>query len=213
MRVTAGRTTYPESLLGTAVSTIDFMYFAPEGSEEDTLNFYANNVAFRRDVFAEFGYAPRDGVYRGHCQVLGMELRRAGVPIRFVPDARTFHELPASARDFLALRLHRGSDAALLSPDIVTTYAPSPLRHVALSRRLSTAAVMLGRVAMSASSFGQQQMPELKGWRSAAAMGAMLGTSALDGVGALLQLAGARPSRTDTISLNTERHDALRDAS
>ncbi len=208
--VAAGRTTYPETLLGAAVSTIDFMYFAPDAQDAYTLNFYANNVAFRRDVFARHFYEPAPGVYRGHCQRLGMRLRKHDVKIAFVPQARTYHELPASVSDFIALRLHRGSDAALLSQEFVGAYAPGPLRGLGRTRPKATTALMLTRTLLSLGSFGRQEMPDFQGVMGVAARAAMLGTTALDAAGAVLGVLGRTPSSHDPIT--TEHQHAHRDA-
>ncbi len=187
-QVVAGRTTYPDDLLGIAATTIDFMYF--DGREPGTVrNFYANNVAFRRDVFETFGYDQRPGVYRGHCQLLGMRLWEARVPIRFVPEARTIHELAQSVREFTRLRMYRGQDTTELARDFVSSHGgfATPL---ARSRTASLAAVWFGRLGFSQANLNRQQMPHVRGVRAVAARGAIGMISAVDGAGALLALAG-----------------------
>ncbi len=117
-KVVAGRTRYRDDVLGDAVTLLDFPYFERHcASGRITHNFYANNVAFRRDVFAEHNY-PEDAFFRGHCQVLGMRLAEAGVAIRYQHDAVTVHRFPDSARELLVLRLLRGSDLRALAPRI-----------------------------------------------------------------------------------------------
>src|SRR5262245_34661137 len=81
--VVAGRTTYRDDVLGRAATAIDFMYFPSPLGAECTRNFYANNVAFRRDTFARFRYLADPKIYRGHCQRLGMRLAAAGVPVLY----------------------------------------------------------------------------------------------------------------------------------
>ena len=54
--VVAGRTTYRGDLLGTAATTIDFLYFKSPLGKGCTRNFYANNVAFDRTVFEGYRY-------------------------------------------------------------------------------------------------------------------------------------------------------------
>lgn len=49
--VVAGRTSYSGSAMGVALTSIDFMYFPSPLRVGATKNFYANNVAFRREVF------------------------------------------------------------------------------------------------------------------------------------------------------------------
>jgi hypothetical protein len=103
--VVAGRTSYAANVVGTALTTIDFMYFPNADHAGATSNFYANNVAFRREVFAQHSYQALDGVYRAHCQVLGMRLKAAGVPIRYA--AQGPHRAPP------ARHARRGAQAAL----------------------------------------------------------------------------------------------------
>ena len=95
MRAVAGRTTYRRDLLGTAASTIDFMYFPSPFGKGYTRNFYANNIAFRREVFDTRRFGEHE-MYRGHCAVLGIDLHNAKIPIVFAPAARTIHRFPDS---------------------------------------------------------------------------------------------------------------------
>lgn len=74
----AGRTSYADSLVGTALTTIDFMYFPSPLGSGCTRNFYANNIVFKREVFAGHHYQAVEGVYRAHCQVLGLRLQAEG---------------------------------------------------------------------------------------------------------------------------------------
>ncbi len=102
--VVAGRTTYRDDALGVAATAIDFMYFPSPLGEGLTRNFYANNVAFRRDVFAARRYLPAEGIYRGHCQQLGLRLAADGVRVRYAPDAHTVHRFPDGAAELLRLQ-------------------------------------------------------------------------------------------------------------
>ncbi len=114
--VVAGRTSYAANVVGTALTTIDFMYFPNADHAGATSNFYANNVAFRRDVFEQHSYQALDGVYRAHCQVLGMRLKAAGVPIHYAAQAHTEHRLPDTRAEALKLRWMRGQDTYSLTP-------------------------------------------------------------------------------------------------
>lgn len=123
----AGRTTYQDNLLGSAATTIDFMYFpykTYQGRryEGATRNFYANNIAFRRTVFQRHAYGEADNVYRGHCQMLGLRLLQAGVQIQYAHQAHTTHAFPNSLKDLVRLRLLRGQDTLGLTPALVKTY-------------------------------------------------------------------------------------------
>lgn len=76
--------------------------------------FYANNVAFRRATFAEFGFPPVEpGMARGACEVLARRLREKGVPILREPGARVGHPPPNGAGHFAARAIAQGRDHLL----------------------------------------------------------------------------------------------------
>src|SRR5262249_43415212 len=106
--VVAGRTRYRRDLLGAAATAIDFMYFQSPLRPDPRRNFYANNVASRREVFEAHAFPPAPGVYRGHCQLLGLRLAAHGIGVRFEPRAVTVHRFPDSLRELVELRLRRG---------------------------------------------------------------------------------------------------------
>ena len=87
--VVAGRTSYADSVAGIALTTLDFIYHPNPWHKGATCNFYANNVVFRREVFEHHRYQALAGVYRAHCQVLGLRLLEARVPVRYAPNAHT----------------------------------------------------------------------------------------------------------------------------
>lgn len=214
MQVVAGRTTYRTDLLGTAASTIDFMYFAPPGQPGCTRNFYANNVAFRREVFGAHRYATHD-MYRGHCQVLGARLAQAGVPIHFVPAARTIHRFPDRLAELVKLRLLRGEDTCELTPHLVRTYLPAaaPLGNLGPVVPL---AVLATRFAFSVRSIGKQDMPDVRGARWLACVGAIAGITLVDASATLVRgLRGGRRVATGgkaaaAVTLSYHRdHDQL----
>lgn len=193
VKVVAGRTTYRDGVLGAAASAIDFMYFpGPTGADPAKVrgggsarNFYANNVAFRREVFARLRYSPAPGIYRGHCQRLGLALAAAGVPVLFVPEAHTVHRFPDSARELVRLRLLRGADTAEMAPSFADALLPPALRWVGRAGPLSPLAVLGVRFALSQRALGHQGMKELRGPGRAAARAAIAGISALDAAGAI----------------------------
>ncbi|MFL5348051.1 MAG: glycosyltransferase [Hyalangium sp.] len=196
--VAAGRTTYREDLLGAAATTIDFMYFDSPLGEGCTRNFYANNVAFRREVFARHAYLSEQHIYRGHCQVLGLRLQAAGVPVRFVPEARTVHRFPDSLRDFARLRLLRGADAHELTPHLARAYLPPRLQWLGDMRPAASMAVLAARLGMSLRALNHQDLPPVKGMRRAACVGAIVGLSLVDAAGALAGATGlGRPQVRD----------------
>lgn len=191
--VVAGRTTYRDGVLGAAASAIDFMYFpAPGGADPAaveaagrTRNFYANNVAFRREVFARHRYTAAPGIYRGHCQRLGLALAEAGVPVVYAAGAHTVHRFPDSGAELVRLRLLRGADTAEMAPSFADSLLPRRLRWVGRAGPLSPLAVLGVRFALSQRALGHQNMRPLAAPRRAAARAAIAGISALDVAGAL----------------------------
>lgn len=197
-QVVAGRTTYRDDLLGAAATTIDFMYFDSPLGDACTRNFYANNVAFRREVFARYGYMSEQHIYRGHCQVLGLRLQAAGVPVRFVPEARTIHRFPDSVRDFARLRLLRGADSHELTPHLARAYLPRRLQWLGDLRPAASLAVLTARLGMSLRALNHQDLAPVKGVRRAACVGAIVGLSLVDAAGALAGATGlGRPQVRD----------------
>jgi GT2 family glycosyltransferase len=183
--VTAGRTTYRDDVLGAAATSMDFMYFPSAIGAGCTRNFYANNVAFARDVFARFRYEPAPDVYRGHCQQLGMRLAAAGVPVRYVHAAHTVHRFPDSVRELLRLRLLRGTDTAAMAPHFARALLPGGLRWLGRTGALSPMLVLGARAGFSTRALASQGMRGARGARGAAAFAVMCGLSAVDAAGAL----------------------------
>lgn len=187
-RVVAGATSYPAPLAAFA-NPIDFPYFRAtplgpctiEDAPKTVLNFFANNVAFRRDVFATRGYPsyPMTGaMYHGQCQVLALQLWREGVVIHFARDARVLHAWPESWRDFIKVRLLRGADAVSLLPHVASSRLPrakTVVRVLAPSLTLGLFAVRTARATRRALSRRGQK----KQLRFVAA------STVLDGIGAL----------------------------
>lgn len=178
--VAAGRTTYRTDLLGTAATTIDFMYFASPFGAHCTRNFYANNVAFRRATFGDRRF-PASAMYRGHCQLLGLRLLEDRVPIHFVPQARTIHRFPDSLREFVQLRLHRGSDLSALAPQLIQTNLRTQLP--ARAAKFAPPVVLAARLGFSLRSLNRQDMPPARGVRRAICAAGITGLSMLDLVG------------------------------
>ncbi|MHB1843329.1 MAG: glycosyltransferase family 2 protein [Deltaproteobacteria bacterium] len=196
--VVAGRTTYRPDLLGAAASTIDFMYFPSPLGEGCTRNFYANNVAFRREVFAQHRYAAADDIYRGHCQLLGLRLQARRVRVAFEPRARTIHRFPDSAEEFLRLRLLRGQDAAELTPFLVRAYLPQTLQWLSKTGPVAPLTVLAVRFACSVRSIGRQEMPPLNAWEYLKCVGAIAAISAADAVGGVARGAGGSIAGRET---------------
>ena len=190
--VVAGRTTYRDDVLGIAATSIDFMYFPSTLGEGATRNFYANNVAFRREVFAARRYQPAEGIYRGHCQRLGLRLAADGVPVRYEAGAHTVHRFPDSAAELFRLRLLRGADTVEMTPSFADAILPAGLRWLGRLGPLSPLGVLAVRLGLSARAVGTQGLSEVRGARKAACLAVVGGISAADAVGALARsVAGA----------------------
>ncbi len=89
----SGMTFYEDfSITGKAMSILDFGFlFVPEGG---ALGCYAsNNVAFRRKAVLQFSI-PDAGLMRCNCYLHAQQMQRAGMPVRFHPQALVLHELP-----------------------------------------------------------------------------------------------------------------------
>jgi hypothetical protein len=197
----AGRTTYRDDLFGAAATAIDFMYFASPLGPGCTRNFYANNVAFRREALATGGYGAH-GFYRGSCQVLGLALQARGIPVPFAGRAHTIHRLPDSARDLLRLRLLRGADSVELAPHLARAYLPPRARWLARLGPLSGLAVLAVRWGCSMLALRQQRAPSVRGLRWFTGAAIVSAIHAADAAGAVvrgLHLGLASPTRRDQV--------------
>jgi glycosyltransferase involved in cell wall biosynthesis len=119
--VASGFTSYPGSLARIA-NPLDFPYFRTRTG--GVRNFFANNVAFTRKLFARHMYPRLESMYHGQCQVLGLALQQAGVSIAFVKEARVEHAWPADPYEWFKVRLLRGADARQLLPFVAGSYIP-----------------------------------------------------------------------------------------
>lgn len=190
VQVVAGRTTYRDDLLGAAATAIDFMYFPTPLGEKCTRNFYANNVAFRRETFARFRYLPDADVYRGHCQKLGFRLHAARVPIRFVSRARTVHRFPDSARELVRLRLLRGADTVSVAPALARAVLPPARAGVGRVPAAGPLGVLAARLAFSVRAVNRQDLTPVHGLRRAACVAGVVGITLLDAAGTIARAAG-----------------------
>jgi glycosyltransferase involved in cell wall biosynthesis len=75
--------------------------------------FHANNVAFRREVFAAHRF-PDLPIYRGQCTLVGDALRSAGLGLFRQKRARVSHPYPLSLGYFTSRALHNGRDGAIV---------------------------------------------------------------------------------------------------
>ena len=186
----AGRTSYAPGVFGSALTSIDFMYFPSPLAEGGTRNFYANNVAFKREVFAQYRYEPLAGVYRAHCQVMGLRLQQNGVVVEYAANAHTEHRLPDTHKETVKLRWMRGEDSVGLTPYLAQAYVPKSLQWLFRRGPLGPLCVMLMRLGYSLRALGHQDMPALGPVRYLAAVVCTIGISALDTLGALVRSLG-----------------------
>ncbi len=204
--VTVGRTSYAENVVGTALTTLDFMYFPSPLAEKATRNFYANNVVFRRDVFDTHSYQALDGVYRAHCQVLGLRLQEAGVALHYVPGAHTVHRLPDTRVEAIKLRWMRGQDTYGLTPHLVRAYMPERMQWLGRSGPLGPLCVLVARFWFSVRALNHQDLPPLRGVRWLGALALVGVFSAVDMLGAFFRGLGFHSAkRSESQSLSYHR--------
>ncbi|AQT10514.1 mycofactocin system glycosyltransferase [Pseudomonas protegens] len=192
----AGRTSYAPSVAGSALTAIDFMYFPSPLRHGATRNFYANNVAFRCATFEQYRYEPLAGIYRAHCQVMGLRLQAAGVAVAYAPAAHTEHRLPDSQGEVFKLRWLRGGDSVGLTPYLVRAYLPGWLQWLGRSGPLGPLCVMVGRLGYSLRALNHQDLPPLHGARRLGAMAMVTAISLLDTAGAVVRGCGLSIGRS-----------------
>lgn len=184
-RVVAGATTYAGALAPLA-NELDFPYFdarrrpfgALAAAPKAVLNFFANNVAFAREVFAARRYPTITPMFHGQCQVLALQLAGDGIAIAFAPGALVTHAWPEDAAEWLSVRLLRGADTTRLLPYVLGTHAP---RTRGIAERLGPlpALAVLGARAVTATWSALRRGPALRG------LALVAGVTAVDALGAL----------------------------
>ena len=178
--VVAGRTTYgDDDPLTAALTAIDFSMVPFREDPRRARHFFANSVAFRRDVFARYRYAPRADVHRGACGRVAFHLAADGVAIRFAPRAHTRHRAPQSVRELFARRCSRGADLAALAPEIADAYLPPPARVLGRLGAASALVLLGGRTLVSLGAVTHAPRHRLRTTL------AVLGVTAIDAYGAL----------------------------
>ncbi len=104
------------SLEGLYSKAVALFWFFPLREEGDGLcqtdQFFANNIAFRREVF-ESNPFPCLPQYRGQCVALAGQLKERGIPIFRQRSARVSHPPPNGLRHFICRALIAGHDAVI----------------------------------------------------------------------------------------------------
>ncbi len=183
-RVVAGATSYPGALAPLA-NQLDFPYFdgvagrqrSIEDAPHTVRNFFANNVAFARELFGALRYPTITPMFHGQCQVLGLQLLERGIAIRFAPQAAVVHAWPENVTEWVQTRLLRGADTVALFPYVVAAYAPRATPVVA---RLGSipALALFGVRAITGAWAAVRRGPVLRG------LGLLAAITVVDAVGA-----------------------------
>jgi hypothetical protein len=174
-QVVAGSTGYAGKLAQLA-NRIDFPYFFDDRARSTVRNFFANNVAFAREVFAARRYPDLAPMFHGQCQVLGLRLQDDGIPIRLAEAARVIHAWPAGVTEWLEVRLLRGADLASLLPHVAAHRAPRVAPVIANLGPVPALAV-LGLRAVDATYRALRRGPRMRG------LALVAGVSLVDAVG------------------------------
>lgn len=186
VRVVAGRTVYTASALGDALTAIDFEPVRSPLGRGCVRHFLANNVAFRREVFASHLFARREDLHRGACGVLAMRLHGERIPIHLAPDALTTHRTPEGTAELVDRRMKRGSDLARLAPDIARTHLPPSLAWIGALGPLSPMVLLGGRLVTAAAALARRRRLHLPSHAPIATIASIaLAVTALDAWGAL----------------------------
>jgi len=97
-------------------------WFFPLRAEDETLHkvhyFFANSVAFRKEVFAKFAFPVLKGTSRGACGKLAQTLTEHGVGIYQNRAARLSHPPPNGLKHFIIRALAEGRDHLLFHKHI-----------------------------------------------------------------------------------------------
>jgi glycosyltransferase involved in cell wall biosynthesis len=184
--VVAGRTVYAPSALGDALTAIDFEPVPSPLGRGCVRHFLANNVAFRRDVFASRLFEPRADLHRGACGVLALRLHRERVRILLAPDALTTHRTPHGTAELVDRRMKRGSDLARLAPDIARTHLPPSLAWIGALGPVSPMVLLGGRLVTAAAALARRRRRHASSQAPTATIASIaLAVTALDAWGAL----------------------------
>ena len=188
------------------------MYFASPLGAGCTRNFYANNVAFRREVLERAADTARTTSIAAAARCWGSRCKRAGSRFASRPARTQSTACPTRLGDLVRLRLLRGADAVELAPHLARAYLPRGARWLARLGPLSGLAVLAVRCACSLIALRQQRHTAVRGprWFAGAALVAAL--HAADATGAIIRgfrLGLAAPARRNAALAYHENVDRL----
>lgn len=144
---------------------------------EEAKSFYANNVAFRRELIAANPF-PSLPTFRGQCRMLSQTLRERGVRIWRHTGARVSHPPPSGVRHFVARALCEGHDEAVR--DRARGRSPAARGLKEFGRRMRYAS---GRIASDREAVGLSPAGAVAAWGLALAYyGLKLGGRLLTGL-------------------------------
>jgi hypothetical protein len=194
-KVAAGRTRYPAGPAAIAGTAVDFPLFPSPLARGAVRNFFANNVAFARDVFAARRYPELPEMFHGQCQVLALRLQAEGVIVRLSEGAVLEHAWPDGIAESLTMRLLRGADTRAFAPHLAHAYAPRLEAHVDRLGAIPALAVLALRAARATRDLVRARPGAIP---LAAGLGFVLAASAIDGAGAIAarRITRARRRRT-----------------
>lgn len=100
--------------------SLALLYFLPRGSDTTgcicevckSEDFFANNVAFRRELFESYPFPTLPQV-RGQCQALAEMLQSLGVKIFYQPRSSVSHPAPNGLRHFVITAMCHGHDVVM----------------------------------------------------------------------------------------------------
>jgi hypothetical protein len=115
VQVVAGHSTIDAENLYSRAFALTWFFPLPAGPAplQPVPRFFANNVAFRREVFLAHPFSALEGTSRGACVRLAQELGRQGITIWKTTAARVTHPAPRGFRHFLLRGLAEGRDRIL----------------------------------------------------------------------------------------------------
>lgn len=87
--------------------------YYPPRQKRTTNHFFANNVAFKKNLFLRYNYGKVDAGSRGQCLALGERLCKDGIEIYLCENAIVAHPAPQFGNHFLLRALAEGRDRLL----------------------------------------------------------------------------------------------------